>query len=353
MEQGIAQRGDADEQSAAVQRPEPPPAGLAPQLSLSPRVPEIGALDLLLSVARLGSLGRAARQHGISQPAAGSRIRHLEGLLGLSLIERSAAGSRLTRDGAMVADWAQPVVTAAAALDAGVTALRTQREGRLRIAASLTVAEYLVPTWLIDLRARRPQTTVALRVANSDDVARLVLAGGVDIGFVEGPALPDGLACRVVGRDQLVLVVAPRHHWARRRRPVDAAELAATPLVAREPGSGTRYALEAVLAGLGDLTAPLVELSSTTAIKAAVQAGVGPAVLSSLTVASEVADGRLIALQVAGMDLTRTLRAVWPAGQGLTGVLRDLLAVAMLRSREAPTSPTRPHEATGEQSGMR
>lgn len=340
--QDQVQRGDAAERSAAGQRPEAPAAGLAPQLSLSPRVPEIGALDLLLSVARLGSLGRAARQHGISQPAAGSRIRHLEGLLGLSLIERSAAGSRLTRDGAMVADWAQPVVTAAAALDAGVTALRTQREGRLRIAASLTVAEYLVPGWLIDLRARRPQTTVALRVANSDDVARLVLAGGVDIGFVEGPALPDGLACRVVGRDQLVLVVTPQHRWARRRRPVDAAELAAAPLVAREPGSGTRYALEAVLAGLGDLAAPLVELSSTTAIKAAVQAGVGPAVLSSLTVASEVADGRLIALQVAGVDLTRALRAVWPAGQALTGVLRDVLAVATLRSREAPTSPTRP-----------
>ncbi|PZS23885.1 MAG: hypothetical protein DLM60_01580 [Pseudonocardiales bacterium] len=53
-------------------------------MPLSPRVPEIGALDLLLSVARLGSLGQAARQHGISQPASGSRIRHLEGLLGCS-----------------------------------------------------------------------------------------------------------------------------------------------------------------------------------------------------------------------------------------------------------------------------
>ncbi|MFN2536350.1 MAG: LysR family transcriptional regulator [Pseudonocardiaceae bacterium] len=305
-------------------------------------MPEIGALDLLLSVARLGSLGRAARQHGISQPAAGSRIRHLERLLGLSLIERSAAGSRLTHDGAMVADWARPVVTAAAALDAGVAALRTQREGRLRIAASLTVAEYLAPTWLIDLRARRAQTTVALRVANSDDVARLVLSGGVDIGFVEGLGLPDGLACRVVGHDRLVLVVAPGHQWARRRRPIDAAELAATPLVAREPGSGTRYVLEAVLAGHGAPAPPLVELSSTTAIKSAVEAGVGPAVLSSLTVANELADGRLVALRVAGVDLTRTLRAVWPAGQALTGVLRDVVAVATLRSEEAPASPLCP-----------
>lgn len=305
---------------------------------LSPRVPEIGALELLLSVARLGSLGRAAREHGISQPAAGSRIRNLESLLGLPLIERSAAGSRLTRDGAMVADWARPVVRAAAALDAGVTALRLQREGRLRMAASLTVAEYLVPAWLVELRSRRPRTTVALRVANSDDVARLVLAGEADIGFVEGPALPEGLDCRVVGRDQLVLVVAPAHRWARRHRPVDPAELAATPLVSRERGSGTRYALEAVLSGYGGLAAPLVELSSTTAIKAAVVAGVGPAVLSSLAVAGEVAQGRLIAVPVAGVELSRLLRAVWPAGQVLTGVLRDVLAVAALPGRRTPPS---------------
>lgn len=328
-EQDRTQRGVAAERSAAVQPAEPSVAG--PLSPLSPRVPEIGALDLLLSVARLGSLGRAARQHGISQPAAGSRIRHLESLLGLALIERSAAGSRLTREGAVVADWARPVVAAAAALDAGVTALRTQHEGRLQIAASMTVAEYLMPSWLFDLRVRRPRASVSLWVVNSVEVARLVLADAVDIGFVEGPDLPEGLQCRVVGHDRLQLVVARGHPWARRRRPVDAAELAATALVARERGSGTRDTLEAVLADHHPLAVPTVELSSTTAIKAAVVAGVGAAVLSSLTMAEELADGRLVAVEIAGVDLTRTLRAVWPAGRALTGILRDVVAVATRR----------------------
>ncbi|MBO0826429.1 MAG: LysR family transcriptional regulator [Streptosporangiales bacterium] len=290
-------------------------------------MPEIGALELLLTVARLGSLGRAAREHGISQPAAGSRIRHLEGLLGLSLVERSALGSRLTAEGAVVADWAKQVVSAALALDAGVAALRARHEGRLRLAASLTIAEYLIPHWLAELKGRRPEAAVALRVANSTDVARLVLADEVELGFIEGPDLPHGLQHRLVGRDRLQVVVAPGHKWARRRRPIGAGELAATPLVQREPGSGTREKLETVLASHGELAFPLLELSSTTAIKAAVEEGIGPAVLSSLAVADDVTEGRLVAVPVADLDLHRSLRVIWPAGRKLTGLLRDVVAV--------------------------
>jgi molybdate transport repressor ModE-like protein len=299
---------------------------------LSARVPDIGALDLLLSVARLGSLGRAAQEHRISQPAAGSRIRHLEGLLGLPLIERSSTGSRLTAEGAMVADWARDVVAAAETLDAGVSALRSGNAGRLRIAASLTVAEYLLPTWLTDLRARRPEATVELRVVNSTEVGRLVHAGQVGLGFIEAPEVPAGLDSRVLGRDRLVVVVAPDHQWARRRRPIDLAELAATPLVQREPGSGTRDTVEAVFDGQPDVARPVVELSSTTAIKAAVEAGLGPAVLSSLAVADELRRDMLVAVEVVRADLTRELRAVWATGRRLGAEYRDVLAVATRRT---------------------
>lgn len=302
-------------------------------MPLPPRVPDIGALDLLLSVAQLGSLGRAAQAHGISQPAAGSRIKHLEGMLGLPLIERSALGSRLTAEGAVVVDWARAVVTAARTLDAGAEALRTGHAQRLRIAASLTIAEYLVPTWLIGLRERRPHTTVAVRVVNSTEVVQQVLAGEVGVGFVEGPTLPPGLEDRVLGHDQLVLVVTPGHRWARRSRPVEVAELAATPLVQREPGSGTRETTETVLGGHAAVAAPAVELSSTTAIKAAVEAGVGAAVLSSLAVADELRLGRLVAVEVADSDLSRSLRAVWASGRRLGSESRDVLAVASAHGR--------------------
>src|SRR5258708_2682642 len=162
-------------------------------MALPPRVSDLTPFDLLLSVARLGSLGRAAAEHGMSQPAASARMRQLEGRLGLALIERSPRGSRLTPAGALVAGWAQAAVDAAAALEAGVTALRSEEESRLRVAASLTVAEYLLPGWLTALRSAAPGAAVALSAVNSADVAAAVLSGGADIGFLEGPHLPDGL----------------------------------------------------------------------------------------------------------------------------------------------------------------
>jgi DNA-binding transcriptional LysR family regulator len=312
-------------------------------MPLSPRVSDLVGFDLLLSVARVGSLGRAAAEHGISQPAASSRMRLLEGQLGLALIERSPRGSRLTPSGVLVAGWAQAAVDAAAALDAGVTALRRERDSRLRIAASMTVAEYLLPVWLTALRTDYPGAAVALSAVNSAEVAEAVLGDRADIGFVEGPDIPPGLHAEPIGRDALTLVVAPAHRWARRRNGVPAAELAHTALVSREEGSGTRRYLEEALRGQAGLdpVPPAAELSSTTAIKAAVAAGAGPAVLSSLAVAAELSAGTLYAVRVTGVDLGRTLMAVWAEGRRVTGPARDLFAIAARTGRRAqrPEAP--------------
>src|SRR6185436_5356598 len=304
-------------------------------MPLPVRVSDLTGFDLLLSVARTGSIGRAAAEHGVSQPAASARMRLLEGQLGLALIERSPRGSKLTPAGALVAGWAQAAVDAAASLDAGVVALRRERDSRLRIAASMTVAEYLLAAWLTALRSVDPGAVVALSAVNSADVAHAVLAGAADIGFVEGPGIPDGLHAEPVGRDALTLVVGPAHPWARRRSGVPAAELARTALVSREAGSGTRGYLEEALraqAGL-ERVPPAAELSSTTAIKAAVAAGAAPAVLSSLAVAAELAAGTLRAVPVTGVDLTRTLRAVWTEGRRLTGPALYLYATAARSAR--------------------
>ena len=304
-------------------------------MTLPSRVSDLIPFDLLLSVARLGSLGRAAAEHGMSQPAASARMRHLEGQLRLALVERSPRGSRLTPAGALVADWAQAVVDAATALDAGVTALRREQESRLRVAASLTVAEYLLPSWLTALRSADAGTAVALTAVNSAEVAEALLSGHADLGFLEGPDLPDGLRAATVNRDELTVVVAPSHPWTRRRSGITAAELAGTALVTREAASGTRRFFEQALQDQARLTPvpPLAELSSTTAIKSAVAAGVAPAVLSSLAVAGDLAARTLRAVPVIGLTLHRDLRAVWPAGRRLTGPAQDLYQIAARTGR--------------------
>lgn len=294
---------------------------------LAHRVPDLGALELLLAVARLGSLGRAARETGVSQPAASGRIRAMERQLGVTVLERSPRGSRLTPAGALVTDWARRIVESAESFDAGVAALRDQRDSRLSVAASMTIAEYLLPGWLIALRTQLPGTAVSLRAGNSAAVARAVLDGEADLGFVEGLGVPAGLDGTVIGHDRLLVVAAPGHPWTRRRTPLPRAELAAAGLVLREPGSGTRQVLDAALAEHGGLASPLLELASTTAVKAAAVSGAGPAVLGELAVGEELSAHRLVEVRIEGPAPVRALRAVWPRGARPAGPARQLLSL--------------------------
>ncbi|MFE7526471.1 LysR family transcriptional regulator [Kitasatospora sp. NPDC057542] len=308
-------------------------------MALSSHVPELGALELLLAVARLGSVGRAAAELGVSQPTASARIKGMERQIGLPLLDRSPTGSRPTEAGRLVVEWARQVVEAAQALDAGIDALRERRDAKLRVVASLTVAEYLMPGWLLGLSEASPGTAVTLRTANSAEVAGHVLAGDADLGFIEGSSTPPGLAGAVVAADRLVVVVAPGHPWARRRAPLTGAELAATPLVLREPGSGTREVLETALRPYGGAARPRMELASSTALKAAAMTGAGPVCLSELAVMEELATRRLVEVPlVKELDLRRPLRAVWPAGQRPGGPARELLGLTRQSVARSPRS---------------
>jgi molybdate transport repressor ModE-like protein len=302
---------------------------------LGSHVPELRALELLVEVARTGSLSAAADLLGITQQAASSRIRTMESLIGAPLLVRTRRGSALTPTGDLVVQWAGRVLEEATQLDAGIAALRSDRRGHLRIAASLTIAEHLLPGWLVAVRADQvlaghEPTDFTMTATNSERVVALVTAGEVDLGFVEGPDAPAGLHHRLVGRDELVVVVARDHVWAQRsRRRVAASTLASTPLVVREAGSGTRTVLERALTGL-PVAAPVLELSSTAAVRAAVAAGAGPAVLGAHAVRDDLATGRLVAITVTGLDLTRRLNAVWRDGaQPPAGPARELVARAV------------------------
>jgi DNA-binding transcriptional LysR family regulator len=304
-------------------------------MALPSQMTDLTSFDLLLSVARLGSVGRAATAHRMSQPAASARLRRLERRLGLALLDRSPRGSTLTETGALVADWARVAIDSVESLASSVAALRSANDSRLVVSASQSIAEYLVPAWLVALRTSLPDLGVTLQVVNSAEVASDVLSGAADLGFVEGPDLPTGLHAECVAADRLVVIVAPTHPWARRSDGVSAAELAATPLVTREAGSGTRRTLRAALRerGIDASAPPLLQLSSTTAIKQAVAAGSGVAVLSSLAVIAEVSSMTLSTVPVTDLALGRDLRAVWPAGHQLTGPARDLYAIAARRRR--------------------
>ncbi|GAB1644448.1 LysR substrate-binding domain-containing protein [Krasilnikovia sp. MM14-A1259] len=303
-------------------------------MPLPPWISDLPALDLLLSVAETGSVGRAAQAHGITQPSASARLAKLERRLGVSLLVRSRRGSLLTPAGEAVVAWSQGVVDAAHTLADGVLTLRADRQARLRISASLTVAEYLLPGWLLNLRRTHPDLDIAADVANSQGVVEAVRSGTVDLGFVESPDIPADLSARIVGDDRLALVVAAGYPLAAQAwRELRPADLADQTLLLREAGSGTRdtflNALEQAL-GFAPALPHAISLGSTTTILATVRAQGGIGVISARAAASAVAAGDLVELRVEGLALSRPLHALW-IGRTPTAMAAELLEIAAAR----------------------
>jgi DNA-binding transcriptional LysR family regulator len=303
---------------------------------MSEAVHDLGALRALREVGRRGSIAAAATVLGVSQQALSARMRTLERAMDVTLLARSPAGSHLTEQGRLIVGWAEDVLDAADRLEAGVRSIRSGVSHRLAIAASQTVAEHLVPHWLVELRSieQAPEhtpTVVELTVANSTAVIELVRDAKVRLGFIETPHLPADLVTVHLRDDEMLMVAAPGHPWARRRRPLSLAEIAATPLVMREAGSGTRVTLTDHLAAQHPpLTARIaMELGTSAAVRSAIAQGVGPGVLSRLAVRDDLVLGRLVAIEIAGPPLSRQLTAVWrPDLDPLPPEAARLLAVA-------------------------
>jgi DNA-binding transcriptional LysR family regulator len=296
--------------------------------------PDLTALDLLVRVAESESLGAASREIGMAQPNASRAIARLERQLGIVLLTRGPTGSHLTTEGVVVVEWAREALAGVDRVVWGARSLAAQRRPHLSVAASLTVAEYLAPEWLSRFRQARSDLRVSLAVGNSEQVLSQVTSGRVSVGFVESPTVPRSVSSTAVARDTLVVVVGPTHPWAGRRRPLGPAELAASDLVVREAGSGTRQTLTRAFSKAGiEPGESHLELASTAAVKAAAATGDAPAVLSVLAVASELRSGALLEVPVAGLDLSRSLRAVWPAGTRLAGAAYDLVSLAAGRNQ--------------------
>ncbi|MBA2560660.1 MAG: LysR family transcriptional regulator, partial [Propionibacteriales bacterium] len=264
---------------------------------MSSHVPDLDGLQLLVGIARHGSIGGAARANGISQQAASERLRAIEAQTGLTLVQRGARGSRLTQAGVVVVEWAARLLALADEIDTAIEGLRGDRNRELSVWASMTIAESLIPRWLVLLRQRqqgqgRRPTAVSLTASNSDNVVEAVRAGTAHLGFVEGVQAPKAMRHTDIAHDELILVAAAGAPLSRRRTPLAPDEVAELALTSRERGSGTREVLETSLRAHGlTMGDSVVELTTATAIREAVLAGSSPAFLSRRVVARDLDSG--------------------------------------------------------------
>ncbi|WP_144762211.1 LysR family transcriptional regulator [Curtobacterium sp. 9128] len=299
---------------------------------LTDRTLDLDTLEVLERIAEAGSLSRAADTLGVTQQAVSARLAVAERALGQPLVSRSATGSTMTETGRLLLSLAGPVLDASRRLEAALVALQ-RPVGTLVVAASQTIAELLLPGWLLRFPEREPDVTVRLIAGNSAAVTDLVRSGTAHVGFVETPMDLVGLSWSVVAEDELVVVVAPDHAWSR-VTDISADELAATPLLLREAGSGTRATLEEWLRRTGaTLATPAAVLETTGIVRANACAGIAPAVMSICTVHADLASGALVRVALDGPPLHRPLRAIW------TGDLQGHAATLVDVARTGPHPP--------------
>jgi len=280
-------------------------------------------LAAFVTAVETGTVQGAADALALTQSAATKRLLALERRVGRPLLERSAHGVRVTEAGAVLYPLAREALAALVSAEGAVTS--SSRDEPLVIHASRTVGETLLPQWLASFRLGAPGVRVSVAITNSDEVVRAVRERTADLGFIEGPARSmKGLTELTVAHDELLVVVASGHPWARRRS-IPPQALTLEPYLAREAGSGTREVAAAALAVSGVELSPALELSSAEGLKHAVLAG-GFALLSARAVEPEVTSGALRAIPVSGVELRRALRAVRRTRPALHGPSRALWA---------------------------
>lgn len=290
-------------------------------------LPDLSALELFVAIADAGSIGSGARQVGMAQPNASKLMRQLEAAAGTALLQRGPRGSAPTAHGATVRAAAKVLLSATQTFNSTLRADYDPLTEDIRVAASMTVAESLLPRWMAQWRREVPQARVTVEVLNSSEVIAKIKNSEIDLGFVETPQLPVGINATVVAEDELVVIASADHPWSELSGRLSVAELSRTPLIVRERGSGTREALEQMLVG-SDPVPPAQVLHSNTAVRTGVASGAGPAVLSQLAVASQLATGEV--LQVP-LDITvprRPLTAVWSGARIPVGALAELVEIA-------------------------
>ncbi len=295
-------------------------------------------LQVFHAVAKHLSFTKAAEALCMTQPAVTFQIRQLEEHFDTRLFDRSHGRISLTPAGAVAFAHAERILALTAELDSALRDLGGQVAGPLLVGASTTIADYLLPQILGQFMAAHPGVAPSLFVGNSETVQERLRERALDIGFIEGDTYLPTLAGERLCSDELQVVCAPGHPLARRRS-VAAGDLVEHAYLSREQGSGTREVIDHYLERAGVEPGALqvtMEASSPEALKGLVEAGLGFAIMSHVSVEKEVRLGLLVRIPLSP-PLTRQLTAVYPRERIQSGLVGAFVQFA--RRRLEPRAP--------------
>ena len=304
-------------------------------------------LKVFESVARQLNYTRAAEELHLTQPAVSMQIKQLEGSLGVALLEQLGKRIHLTEAGQEVLVYARGITQQLDELEGVLNRIKGLGGGRLRISVA-TTANYFVPTLLGSFSRRYPDVTVSLDVTNRETLLRQLAENTVDLVIMgQPPAEADVEAHSFL--DNPLVVVAPPDHPLARDKTVPLARLQEETFLVREPGSGTRIAMERFFSERGMRLRTGMEVGSNEAIKQSVQAGLGLGLLSRATIEQELALKRLAVLDVAEFPIMRHWYVVHRRGKRLSAAAEAfksfVLDEALRLMRVPATGPRTPTAA--------
>lgn len=252
------------------------------------------SLDVFVAVTKTRGFSAAGRALGMSQPAITQRMQALEEGLGVQLFRRAQTGSELTSAGLTMLSYAERLIALRDEMLEALSGEAFVQTGYLRVAASTTPGNYLLPPMMMRFREKFPGIQLVLDIADSGSVAEAIKDGRSELGVVGLGLASAEFTCEPLVEDEIVVIAAPSHPLMRHERPT-LRQLCEHPWVMREGGSDTRRSVEALLirSGLGGRMQVALEVNNTEALKLAVRAELGIATVSRRAVENELALGLL------------------------------------------------------------
>jgi DNA-binding transcriptional LysR family regulator len=274
-------------------------------------------LKVFYTVAKTLHFNRAAEQLNISQPAVTRHIKELEELYKVSFFDRTSRKIKLTTAGDVLLQHAHLIFEQYQKLDFDLNLLQNKTDGILHIGASTTIAQYVIPAYLARFHQRFPDIRIELTNANSLEIEQLLADKKIDLGLVEGSVHHSDLKYIPFLKDEIVLVTRVKNVLFQKRK-LSLKELMTLPLITREIGSGTSEIIEEHLEKIGILMKELsiqMQLGSTESIKNYLFNSDTFAFLSVFSVQQELADDRLVVIDIDGLEMNRMFSFVHRHGQ--------------------------------------
>ncbi|HET8912789.1 MAG TPA: LysR family transcriptional regulator [Ktedonobacteraceae bacterium] len=272
-------------------------------------------------VAKHCSYVRAAEELHFSQPAVSAQIRQLEANLGVKLFDQIGRKTHLTRAGEELYLYGQKIFSVIDEMHETMESIRSPYYGRLSVGADTTVGSYVIPDLLGKFHQAYPNVEITMDVLNRVMLENALVSNRVDMAVMGNVPVDIPTVIEPFAPNELVLVAAPFHRLAGRIK-IPFQELAREHFLLREPGSGTRAALETVFQ---EANLPLeisMQVGNNSAIKKGVAAGLGIALLSRVALDMELETNRLVILDVEGFPIVHQWRLVHLKEKNLSATAR-------------------------------